>query len=197
MSSSTQAQDFIAKCKKCNPVTSPQETITLLQSAVKIAQIAETLKSKVEKLNEIIVEQDGTIIELTDKVTELEQQQHLLHALELADKIIEKSKAKPKEKAMPKPKLESNKYGEYQHVLLTKEQYSKLVDTYGAAQAEAGIKAVDEYCQQHGKTYKDYNLTIRKFLREGVKGTEKPQNQHSYDLNAYMNHAMNNTPEVR
>ena len=62
-----------------------------------------------------------------------------------------------------KKKPEKHKHGEYGHVLLTDEQYAKLVADYGEKAVLDGIKNVDEYCQEHGRTYKDYNLTLRKW----------------------------------
>ncbi len=181
--------EFAERCKNCNPATSPQEAEALLQEAAKVALMAEVMKKKF------------LTIKHTETENRLKQADEVIsHALELADKLIKAdkpAKLSSIEKPAPKAQVECNKYGEYQHVLLTKEQYSKLVDTYGAGQAEAGIRAVDEYCQQHGKTYKDYNLTIRKFLHDGVKVAEKQDNSHSYDLNALMEHAMYKTPEVR
>ena len=58
---------------------------------------------------------------------------------------------------------EKHKYGEYGHVLLTDKQYDKLVSDYGEDKLKLAIQNVDEYCQQHGKRYQDYNLTIRKW----------------------------------
>lgn len=64
-------------------------------------------------------------------------------------------------------KIEKHKYGEYKHVLLTDEQYQKLISDFGVDKTKAYITKVDEYCQQHGKSYKDYNLTIRNFMKRG------------------------------
>ena len=70
------------------------------------------------------------------------------------------------------------KYGEYNHVLLTDEQYQKLVTDYSAEKITEYIKKIDEYCQQYGKYYKDYNLTIRKWiLSDKQKSTER-----NYDI---------------
>ena len=70
------------------------------------------------------------------------------------------------------------KYGEYNHVLLTDEQYQKLVTDYSAEKITEYIKKIDEYCQQYGKSYKDYNLTIRKWiLSDKQKSTER-----NYDI---------------
>lgn len=64
------------------------------------------------------------------------------------------------------PKAERHRYGEYKHVLLTDEQYKNLNVDFGSNAVAVYIKKVDEYCQQTGKTYKDYNLTIRNWIRK-------------------------------
>lgn len=69
----------------------------------------------------------------------------------------------------PPPKKSSSKagrhkYGEYGHVLLTDEQLKKLNENFGSNTVALYIRKVDEYCQQTGKTYKDYNLTIRNWI---------------------------------
>ena len=61
-------------------------------------------------------------------------------------------------------KAERHKYGEYNHVLLTDEQLKKLNEDFGNNTVAMYIRKVDEYCQQTGKTYKDYNLTIRNWI---------------------------------
>ena len=70
------------------------------------------------------------------------------------------------------------KYGEYNHVLLTDEQYQKLVTDYSADKITEYIKKIDEYCQQYGKSYKDYNLTIRKWILSD--NQKKPE--RNYDI---------------
>lgn len=56
-----------------------------------------------------------------------------------------------------------HKYGEYGHVMLSDEQYSKLVSEFGESDTKACIQEVDDYCQQSGRTYKDYALAMRKW----------------------------------
>lgn len=84
-----------------------------------------------------------------------------------------------------KKKPEKHKYGEYAHVTLTDEQYDRLVADYGEVAVIAGIKKVDEYCQEHGKTYKDYNLTLRKWGIAAPK-IEKGKEQIKADKNAHL-----------
>ena len=79
------------------------------------------------------------------------------------DKDIEKDKEKDKEKKK-KEKPTLHKYGEYKHVLLSDDQYNRLVMEYGVENVAEYIRKVDEYCQQNGKRYSDYNLTIRKWF---------------------------------
>lgn len=75
------------------------------------------------------------------------------------DKIrLDKDKKKESKK---KEKPVHHKHGEFQHVLLTDEELKRLQDEFGIHETDAAIKKVDEYCEQHGKTYKNYNLVLR------------------------------------
>lgn len=92
------------------------------------------------------------------------------------------SPSERKKKATP-PK---HKYGEYQHVLLTDEQYQKLVADYGQEDADGGIQAVDAYCEEHGKTYSNYSVTVRKwgierFREKREKKRASPQYHNRYN----------------
>ena len=61
------------------------------------------------------------------------------------------------------------KYGEYQHVKLTDDEYDRLCADFGETMTQKAINAVDKYCQETGKTYKDYNLTIRRWGMDAAK----------------------------
>ena len=74
---------------------------------------------------------------------------------------IESKECKEGKNISPLPPL--HRYGEYKHVKLTGEQYKKLVEDFGQELTDGGIKAVDEYCEMNGKSYKNYALTIRKW----------------------------------
>ena len=67
-------------------------------------------------------------------------------------------------------KPQKHKHGEYKHVLLTNDEYSRLISDYGEETTEIYIQKVDDYCQLKGKSYKDYNLAIRNTFmkRDGV-----------------------------
>ena len=72
-------------------------------------------------------------------------------------------------------------YGEYKHVKLTEEEFNRLCNDYGETDTLKAIKILDEYCQETGKTYKDYNLTLRRWpIEEAQK--EKPKQDHKDDV---------------
>ena len=85
---------------------------------------------------------------------------------------IEIEKEIEKEKEIYKEKSSRKKYGEFSHVLLTDDQYKKLVEDYGERAVQEGIRNVDEYCEEKGKSYKNYNLTLRKW---GIKSKPLPK----------------------
>ena len=62
-------------------------------------------------------------------------------------------------------KEQKHKHGEYNHVLLTEKQYSKLLEDWGISELERMIKKFDENIQMKGYKYKDHNLAIRKWQR--------------------------------
>ena len=68
-------------------------------------------------------------------------------------------------------KPQKHKFGEFNHVLLTDAEYTKLCDDYGKEVADKYIQKVDDYCEMKGKSYKNYNLAIRNTFmsRDNVK----------------------------
>lgn len=85
------------------------------------------------------------------------------------------SNPQPKVKVKVKEKVKDKKdkkhiYGEFKHVRLTDDEYNKLLDAYGEQKTAAGIKRVDEYCEETGKRYSNYYLVIQRW---GVKTTTK------------------------
>lgn len=75
-----------------------------------------------------------------------------------------------------------HRHGEYNHVLLSDSEYQKLKDEYGEDITEKYIRKVDEYCEQSGKTYKNYYLAIRNTFmkRDGIKATKKEEEHHDW-----------------
>lgn len=80
-----------------------------------------------------------------------------------------------------KPKR--HRYGEYNHVLLSDLEFQKLKDDFGDDVTSEYIRKVDEYCEQSGKTYKNYYLAIRNTFmkRDGIKAAKKKEEeQHDW-----------------
>jgi hypothetical protein len=59
------------------------------------------------------------------------------------------------------------------HVKLTQEQLDALVTEYGLPLITTMIDRMNEYIGMKGKPYKDYNLAIRKWIREEQKNNPK------------------------
>lgn len=70
------------------------------------------------------------------------------------------------------PEKVRHKRGEYGHVLLSDEEIERLGKDYGEDMAQQAIQFLDEYMQMHGKSYKDCNLAIRKWVIDAVKKKE-------------------------
>lgn len=85
--------------------------------------------------------------------------------LELDKDSIE-IESEPNSSAPTQSKPTFHKHGEYKHIKLTDEQHSKLILDYGEQKTSEYIKRCDEYVQQTGKSYKDYYLTIRNWIRK-------------------------------
>ena len=66
-----------------------------------------------------------------------------------------------------------HKFGEYNHVLLTDDEYQKLVDEYGDQETDKAIKYLDEYIEMKGTKYKSHYLALRKWVFDAIK--EKKQ----------------------
>lgn len=72
-----------------------------------------------------------------------------------------------------------NKYGEYKHVLLTKDQFNKLVSDYGEQETLDAIKFLDEYIEMKGYKAKNHNLALRKWVFDAVKKDKQKNGSQS------------------
>lgn len=66
-----------------------------------------------------------------------------------------------------------HKHGEYGHVLLTDEEFASLDEKTDGYRDEY-IRIVDEYCEQHGKRYRNYSLAIQNFYRRDLESNRLP-----------------------
>ena len=62
-----------------------------------------------------------------------------------------------------KKKNTKHKHGEYKNVLLTDEEYNKLLEQYGSSGLETIITYLDEYIEMKGTKYKSHYLVIKKW----------------------------------
>lgn len=69
----------------------------------------------------------------------------------------------------PKEKPPKHKYGEYQNVLLTDDEYARLVKNKGQILIDQAIKFLDEYIEEKGYKSKSHNLAIQRWVIDAVK----------------------------
>lgn len=65
--------------------------------------------------------------------------------------------------------ITKHKYGEFNHVLLTEKEYTKLINDFGNSIALESITYLDEYIEMKGTKYKSHNMAIRKWVIDAVK----------------------------
>lgn len=65
------------------------------------------------------------------------------------------------------------RYGKYQNVALTVDEFDKLVNDFGQEKTLSYIQRCDNYCQAHGKSYADYDSTIRQWIAEDNKKSKQ------------------------
>jgi hypothetical protein len=103
-------------------------------------------------------EQNRTVSEKTERFLENQSQAKKAYSdNDINNDVINNQK----EKINKKEKEVRHRFGEYKHILLTEQEYSRLVEEFGEDRTQKAIRKVDEYCEQHGKTYKNYNLVLR------------------------------------
>lgn len=76
-------------------------------------------------------------------------------------------------RAREKTKPQKHKYGEYQMVLLTDEEYRKLIAEFGGDKTEDAIKYLDEYIVEKAYKSKSHYLAMRRWVFNAVE--EKAQ----------------------
>lgn len=83
-----------------------------------------------------------------------------------------------------KQKPQKHKFGEFNHVKLTDDEYTRLCEDYGKDTADYYIRKVDEYCEMKGKTYQNYNLAIRNtfMARDNIRKVERPSEKPDEEL---------------
>ncbi|MCD7730294.1 MAG: hypothetical protein LUI05_02205 [Oscillospiraceae bacterium] len=213
-------EEYIIACRSCNPSTDPTTAALLISEAAKIAErqikAIEWKAKAVEQIKELNaqINADKITIDLfnardTQKYNEVLRrldglQQQIASITEQFGTPPPAQKRSAK-KATPEPSQSetAKKYGEYKRVTLTDNQYNRLIEDFGESVTTQGITEVDEYCEQTGKKYKNYYLTVRNFIRRDGSGHDGKQaaqksadKSHSYDLNKLLQHAIDCVPEI-
>jgi len=86
----------------------------------------------------------------------------------------------PQSQSQSQLKSNSDVYarGLNKHVLLSNANYAELCERYGQQLADEYIQKVDDYCENHGKTYTNYTNAVHTYIRNDVKqgklALEKP-----------------------
>ena len=87
------------------------------------------------------------------------------------DKEIDRDKeVLPKGNTKKKP--EKRRYGEYQHVLLTDNEYENIANSFGIPMRDKAIRFLDEYIEEKGYKSKSHNLAIRRWVIQAVQEQE-------------------------
>lgn len=78
-----------------------------------------------------------------------------------------------------------HKYGEYKHILLTDEEYNKLVMEYSECNTIKAIEYLDEAIEMKGYKYKSHYLALRKWVFDAIKtkGNKKEEKSFIEELN--------------
>ncbi|WZU00341.1 hypothetical protein MGH68_12135 [Erysipelothrix sp. D19-032] len=84
-------------------------------------------------------------------------------------------------------KKTKSKHGLYGHVKLTDDEYKKLKNEYN--NHDELIQHLDDYCEMHDKSYKNYYLAIKKWVVEAVnkKNGINDKSRKTNDSNAFNN----------
>ena len=85
------------------------------------------------------------------------------------------------------------KYGEYQHVLLTSDEFNNLSNDFGKELIDKAVKFLDEYIEEKGYESNSHCLTIRRWVIDAVKEHEAKQNKtHNNKTNQFNNFSQRN-----
>ncbi|MGM9544449.1 MAG: helix-turn-helix domain-containing protein [Romboutsia timonensis] len=83
-----------------------------------------------------------------------------------------------------------HKYGQYKNVLLSDKDLEKLHKDYGKPIIDEYITKMDEWIELNGKRYKNYNLALRKWLKnakiEPSNNIDKKEGNNTYDEEYFM-----------
>jgi transposase len=134
-----------------------------------------------------IVPKTGEIVPKTGEIVPLESVSHAQAEATQEDKEDKEDKEVGSKgvKGGTKSSLSKKQFGEFSNVLLTEEEFKKLVDKFGEFSTEIKIENLSSALESKGYKYKSHYATIIQWdLQDQKKGTQKalpllPQNQYS------------------
>lgn len=100
----------------------------------------------------------------------------------LADKDKDKDKEKDNDidkKSVARTQEQKHIYGEYKHVRLTDQEFSKLVNDYGEHETQEAISLFDEYIEEKGYKSKSHYLAMRRWVFKAVQERRQRQTARS------------------
>lgn len=102
--------------------------------------------------------------------------------------------------------IPKQQYGEYNRVLLTKDEYLELIQEYGEIKITEMIKRLDNYLEQREdkrRVYNNHSAVIKQWIanynknRKNNTTQQKQQNSNtSFDISLFMEKAKNQTPKL-
>ena len=105
-----------------------------------------------------------------------------IEEISIDENVIDMTKAK-------KEKSARHKHGTFQRILLTDAEYEKLCKEFGEEFIKNQIELLDEYVESNNNKngYKNFNLVIRKSIRDGWFKQAKAQTQQGATNNPFFN----------
>ena len=98
-----------------------------------------------------------------------------------------------KESVKEKPRTQKHKYGSFNKVLLTDEEYTKLTSEYGEDKTTAAIQFLDEYIAEKDYKSKSHYLAIRRWVMKAVE--ERKTKKQDNRLGAFGNYKQTSTDD--
>jgi hypothetical protein len=82
-------------------------------------------------------------------------------------------------KSVARTQEQKHIYGEYKHVRLTDQEFSKLVNDYGEHETQEAISLFDEYIEEKGYKSKSHYLAMRRWVFKAVQERRQRQTARS------------------
>lgn len=137
----------------------------------KLLPNGDTTTNLVDKCPDNIPKQEDTFTEILDEIPpEIRDRDK---SIDIRDKDIKNKDIAQVSKVDKKKKEIKHKHGEYGHVLLTDQDYTKLVTEHGDILTKQCITFLDEYIEMKGYKAKSHYLCIRRWVLDAVEQSKK------------------------